>query len=360
MWQRFTERARRIIFFAQEEAGRFGEHHVCTEHLLLGMLRENDHVAAKIITGLGVSLEQIREEIQRQVVYSEQRVGPDMQLAPRSQRVVELAYDEARDLNNNYIGTEHLLLGLLREAEGLAGRVLLKLGLELEPVRSELRRLQEKMRAQGQHGEAKTAPPEVLFVKGILEITGGEWYGVLREINSPTSGKEVFVSQAQIQCFGLKTDDFITGQARAPQGQEKYIELLRVETVNGKEARRQDSPQKGDLGVLRNPDHRQQVEVAAEKEALAELAEVMATKDHHGYHDLLSRGRIDILPAGTEVKVLRVEDAAGHQVRVLQGEQEGQVRWVSRSQFQWTGPDTRPFPPPLPGPADTPATGNTA
>ncbi len=138
MWQRFTERARRIVFYAQEEAGRLGEHNVCTEHLLLGMLREKDHVAAKIITGLGVSLEQIRADIEQQVVHGEGHQGQDMQLAPRAKRVVALAYEEANDLNNNYIGSEHLLLGMLREAEGLAGRVLLHLGI-WERVKNEER-----------------------------------------------------------------------------------------------------------------------------------------------------------------------------------------------------------------------------
>ncbi len=143
MWQRFTERARRVVFFAQEEAGRLGENYVSTEHLLLGLVRENDSVAARILDRIGVSLGRIRSEIERQVARGDGRLGQDMQLTPRAKRVIDLAYDEARQLNNNYIGTEHLLLGLIREGEGLAGRVLNKLGVDLERTRREVMQLQD-------------------------------------------------------------------------------------------------------------------------------------------------------------------------------------------------------------------------
>jgi ornithine carbamoyltransferase len=143
MWQRFTERARRVVFFAQEEAGRLGENYVSTEHLLLGLVRENDSVAARILDRMGVSLGRIRSEIERQVARGDGRMGQDMQLTPRAKRVIDLAYDEARQLSNNYIGTEHLLLGLIREGEGLAGRVLAKLGVELERCRREVMGLQD-------------------------------------------------------------------------------------------------------------------------------------------------------------------------------------------------------------------------
>lgn len=143
MWQRFTERARRVVFFAQEEAGRLGENYVSTEHLLLGLVRENDSVAARILDRMGVALSRVKSEIERQVSRGDGRLGQDMQLTPRAKRVIDLAYDEARQLNNNYIGTEHLLLGLIREGEGLAGRVLAKLGVDLERTRREVMGLQD-------------------------------------------------------------------------------------------------------------------------------------------------------------------------------------------------------------------------
>src|SRR5207247_7888270 len=128
MWQRFTERARRVVFFAQEEAARLGENYVGTEHLLLGLVRENDSVAARILDRLGVPLGRIRTDIERQVTRGHGNPGQDVQLTPRAERVIDLANEEARQLNNNYIGTEHLLLGLIREGDGLAARVLAKLG----------------------------------------------------------------------------------------------------------------------------------------------------------------------------------------------------------------------------------------
>src|ERR1041385_6869742 len=143
MWQRFTERARRVVFFAQEEAARLGENYVGTEHLLLGLVRENDSVAARILDRLGVPLSRIRADIERQVTHGHSNSGQDMQLTPRAKRVIDLSYEEARQLNNNYIGTEHLLLGLIREGDGLAARVLIKLGADLERTRAQVDAMQE-------------------------------------------------------------------------------------------------------------------------------------------------------------------------------------------------------------------------
>ncbi len=143
MWQRFTERARKVVFYAQEEAQKFGEGYVSTEHLLLGLVRESDSVAARVLEKLGVSLGRIRQEVEKQLPRGDARPSQEMTLTPRAKRVIDLAYDEARNLNNNYIGTEHLLLGLIREGDGLAGRVLAKLGVELERARREVMSLQD-------------------------------------------------------------------------------------------------------------------------------------------------------------------------------------------------------------------------
>lgn len=155
MWQRFTERARRTVFYAQEEAARLGESYVSTEHLLLGIVRENDSVAARILERLGVSLSRIRSEIERQVQRGDGRQGQDMQLTPRAKRVIDLAYDEARQLSNEYIGTEHLLLGLVREEEGLAGRVLTKLGVTLEKARTETQKIHNEFPREDKSGSSE-------------------------------------------------------------------------------------------------------------------------------------------------------------------------------------------------------------
>ncbi len=152
MWQRFTERARKVVFYAQEEAQRFGEGYVSTEHLLLGLVRESDSVAARVLERLGVSLSKIRSEVEKQLPKSDSRPSQEMTLTPRAKRVIDLAYDEARNLNNNYIGTEHLLLGLIREGDGLAGRVLMKLGIELDRARREVMALQDNEAAPSKGG----------------------------------------------------------------------------------------------------------------------------------------------------------------------------------------------------------------
>ena len=166
MWQRFTERARKVVFYAQEEAGRLGENYVSTEHLLLGLVRENDNVAARILDRMRVSRERIQSEILRQVTRGEGRLGHDMQLTPRAKRVIDLAYDEARLLNNNYIGTEHILLGLISEGEGLAGRTLSKLGVDLERTRVEVTILQE--------GRKEDQPDAGDDAQKFVDLTGTE------------------------------------------------------------------------------------------------------------------------------------------------------------------------------------------
>lgn len=140
-WQRFSERARRAIFYAQEEAGLQGENYVSTEQLLLGLIREPNSVAARVLERLGVSLEQLRLELKRHLHRGERKEVQETQLTPRAKRVIDLAYDEARLLGDSYIGTEHLLLGLIREGEGLAGRVLGEMGVDLERTRAELKKL---------------------------------------------------------------------------------------------------------------------------------------------------------------------------------------------------------------------------
>src|ERR1700761_2560173 len=100
MWQRFTERARKVVFYAQEEAGRLGENYVSTEHLLLGLIRESDSVAVRLLDRMGTTRERIRSEIERQIAPGDGQLGQEMQLTPRSKRVIDLSYDEARALNN--------------------------------------------------------------------------------------------------------------------------------------------------------------------------------------------------------------------------------------------------------------------
>ncbi len=142
MFNRFTERARKVIVFAKEEARRFNHDYIGTEHLLLGLIREGEGVASAVLQKLGVDLESIRIEVEKLVQPGPQtQVVGDIPFTPRSKKALELAAEEARALGHNYIGTEHLLLGLVKEGEGMAYRVLLNLGLDLGKLRNEVMEL---------------------------------------------------------------------------------------------------------------------------------------------------------------------------------------------------------------------------
>ena len=139
MFNRFTERARKVIILAKEEAKRFNHDYIGTEHILLGLIREGEGVASAVLQNMGLSLDKIRLEIEKLVQPGPATVvSGDIPFTPRAKRVIELSMEEARQLGHNYIGTEHLLLGLLREGEGVAAQALLGLGLDLNKVRSQI------------------------------------------------------------------------------------------------------------------------------------------------------------------------------------------------------------------------------
>ncbi len=137
-FDKFTERARKVLNLAQEEAHRFNHNYIGTEHILLGLVREGEGVAARVLGNLGVELHKVRSAVEFIIGRGEKMVLGDIGLTPRAKKVIELAIDEARRLNHHYIGTEHLLLGLVREGEGIAAGVLESLGVSLEKVRSEV------------------------------------------------------------------------------------------------------------------------------------------------------------------------------------------------------------------------------
>ncbi len=139
MYERFTDRARKVMQLACQEAHRLNHEYIGTEHILLGLIKEGAGIAAKVLNNLGIDLRRIRQEVEK-IVQS----GPDMVTmgklpqTPQAKKVIEYSIEEARNLNHPYIGTQHLMLGLLREQEGVAAQVLLNLGLKLEDVRSEV------------------------------------------------------------------------------------------------------------------------------------------------------------------------------------------------------------------------------
>jgi ATP-dependent Clp protease ATP-binding subunit ClpC len=137
-FDKFTDRARKVLTLAQEEAQRFNHNYIGTEHLLLGLVREGDGVAAKVLANMGVQLPKVRSAVEFIIGRGETMVLAEIGLTPRAKKVIELAVDEARRLNHHYIGTEHLLLGLVREGEGIAAGVLESLGVNLEKVRTQV------------------------------------------------------------------------------------------------------------------------------------------------------------------------------------------------------------------------------
>jgi ATP-dependent Clp protease ATP-binding subunit ClpC len=127
-FDKFTERAKKVLVLAQEEAQRFNHNYIGTEHLLLGLVREGEGIAAKVLSNLGVELNKVRSAVEFIIGRGDRMVIGDISLTPRAKKVIELSVEEARRLNHNHIGTEHLLLGLVREGGGIGAGVLEQFG----------------------------------------------------------------------------------------------------------------------------------------------------------------------------------------------------------------------------------------
>ena len=138
MFERFTDRARRVVVLAQEEARMLNHNYIGTEHILLGLIHEGEGVAAKSLESLGISLEGVRSQVEEIIGQGQQAPSGHIPFTPRAKKVLELSLREALQLGHNYIGTEHILLGLIREGEGVAAQVLVKLGADLNRVRQQV------------------------------------------------------------------------------------------------------------------------------------------------------------------------------------------------------------------------------
>ncbi|UCB43714.1 MAG: ATP-dependent Clp protease ATP-binding subunit [Dehalococcoidales bacterium] len=158
-FEKFSERARRVLTLAQEEAQHLNHSYIGTEHILLGLLREEEGVAAKVLTNLNVSLGKVRSGVEFIIGHGEKPSTGEIGLTPRAKRVIELAIDEARNLGHNYIGTEHLLLGLLHEGGGVAAGVLDSFGITLEQVRTETTRILSQSAPKTRGGRSQSRTP---------------------------------------------------------------------------------------------------------------------------------------------------------------------------------------------------------
>ena len=166
-FEKFSEKARRVLSLAQEEAQRFNHTYIGTEHILLGLVRETDGVAAKTLSNLDVELPKVRSAIEFIIGRGERPVTGDIGLTPRAKKVIELAVDEARRLNHTYIGTEHLLIGLMREGEGVPAGVLESLGLTLDKIRAEINSQLNQGGQQSERGGRKRSKTPTLDNFGI-------------------------------------------------------------------------------------------------------------------------------------------------------------------------------------------------
>ncbi|MFI5844338.1 ATP-dependent Clp protease ATP-binding subunit, partial [Catenuloplanes sp. NPDC051500] len=161
MFERFTDRARRVVVLAQEEARMLNHNYIGTEHILLGLIHEGEGVAAKALESLGVSLEGVRQQVEEIIGQGQQAPSGHIPFTPRAKKVLELSLREALQLGHNYIGTEHILLGLIREGEGVAAQVLVKLGADLNRVRQQvIQLLSGYSEGKGGAATAGTAPGE--------------------------------------------------------------------------------------------------------------------------------------------------------------------------------------------------------
>jgi ATP-dependent Clp protease ATP-binding subunit ClpC len=218
MYERFTDRARKVMQLANQEAQRFNHEYIGTEHILLGLVKEGSGVAANVLKNLDVDLRKIRLEVEK-IVQS----GPDMVTmgklpqTPRAKKVIEYAMEEARNLNHNYVGTEHLLLGLLREQEGVAAQVLMNLGLKLEDVREEVLNLLGHGLEGAESGERATAPSgkSGKSKTPALDSFGRDLTELARQGKlDPVIGREHEIERViQILCRRQKNNPVLLGEA---------------------------------------------------------------------------------------------------------------------------------------------------
>ena len=218
-FEKFSERARRVLSLAQEEAQRFNHNYIGTEHVLLGVVRETEGSAAIILGNLGVELNKVRSAVEFIIGRGERSAGGEIGLTPRAKKVIELAVDEARRLNSPYIGTEHLLIGLMREGEGVAAGVLESLGVNLDKVRAETSRFlaQKEQQSQGSRSAARTPTLDQLGI----DLTAAARAGKL----DPTVGREKEIERVtQILSRRTKNNPVLIGEPGV--GKTAIVEAL--------------------------------------------------------------------------------------------------------------------------------------
>ena len=232
MFERFTDRARRVVVLAQEEAKLLKHNYIGTEHILLGLIHEGEGVAAKALEGMGISLEQVREQVTEIIGEGQQAPSGHIPFTPRAKKVLELSLREALQLGHSYIGTEHILLGLIREGEGVAAQVLVKLGADLARVRQEVIKL-----LSGYQGKepASTGAREEGTPSGslVLDQFGTNLTAAAREGKlDPVVGRELQMQRVmQVLSRRTKNNPVLIGEPGV--GKTSVVEGLAQSIVNG-------------------------------------------------------------------------------------------------------------------------------
>lgn len=172
MWEPYTERARRSIVLAQEEAMRMGNNYIDTEHMMLGIIAEGESIAGKYMEAKGLTLRQARFEVESVVGPGPQVVLQETVFKPRLKKVFETAYQTSNDIGDNYVGTEHILLALVRESEGVAGAIFKKFGFEPNTVKKDLFKLLAKSVTQPKQENPKVTKQQLLLAAAALPLSG--------------------------------------------------------------------------------------------------------------------------------------------------------------------------------------------
>jgi ATP-dependent Clp protease ATP-binding subunit ClpC len=226
-FDKFTERARKVLTLAQEEAQRFNHNYIGTEHLLLGLVREGDGVAAKVLANMGVELNKVRSAVEFIIGRGDRMVMGEIGLTPRAKKVIELAVDEARRLNHHYIGTEHLLLGLVREGEGIAAGVLESLGVSLDKVRAQVIHVLSQSSTYSQHESRQATRTPTIDQMGI-DLTAAARNGKL----DPCIGRQKEIERVvQILSRRTKNNPALIGEPGV--GKTAIVEGLAQRIVAG-------------------------------------------------------------------------------------------------------------------------------
>ena len=232
MFERYTERARKVIILAQDEAVRLKHNYIGTEHLLLGLLREREGIAAKILESLDVSLEAVRNELENFIDRTEYQGGTEVAFTPRAKRVLELALDETRRLSHKYVGTEHILLGVFREGEGVGAQILRRLGLDIETVRMRLNQILNE-NSQQQDPFAPASQPKKESRTPILDEFSRDLTQLAKEGKlDPVIGREKEIERViQILSRRTKNNPVLIGEPGV--GKTAIVEGLGQKIIKG-------------------------------------------------------------------------------------------------------------------------------